>query len=423
MSSKSQKKIAFIIQRYGRDINGGAEAHCRLIAEKLSHQHNVTILTTCAIDYTTWKQEYPQGTSKENNITIIRFTNEQRGSRSELRYIRHKLTQRSWYHYIARLLGLFSFLNSRFSSFRVSKDDNLQWLKKQGPYSPELVRHLQTYSNHYDAFIFFSCLYYTTAVGVQQNSSKSILVPTLHNEKASYYPVYKSVMNAPEWILYNSLSEKKLAEKIFNISHKKNLVAGVGIELPTFTENIDILSKYKITAPYIIYIGRVEKNKGCAQLISFFKKFKNQYNYPLLLVIVGKSFMKLPEDKNIINTGFISDEDKQQLLLQSQLLVMPSKYESLSMVVLESFYYSKPVIVNEHCEVLKNQVELSNAGFYYKNFPEFAQHLHALLNNEDLSAAKGANGKKFVSENYSWEAILNKYNSALSDIASISPEV
>jgi len=416
-SAIAKKNLALIIQRYGPEINGGAEVLCRLLAERLSHQYNVTILTTCAKDYTTWKQEYSEGTSKSNNILIIRFKNKERGTRSELRYIRHKVSNRLWFHYISRLLGLYKMFSQKFSSFNASAMDNLQWLEKQGPYCPELISHIQNRSNNYDAFIFFSALYYPTAMGVQQHPSRSILVPTLHDEKASYYPVYKTVMSAPEWIIYNSLSEKNLAERVFHIGNKKHVIAGVGVEMPDLEADTSILSKYKITTQYIIYIGRIEKNKGCGQLISFFKKYKRQYNAPLVLVMVGKAFMKLPDDNSIIYTGFISDDDKNQLLLQSKLLVMPSKYESLSMVVLESFFLNKPVIVNEYCEVLKNHVELSDGGFYYKNYHDFARYLYLLLTDAEMLASKGNSGKRYVSENYSWESILCKYNRCIEDIA------
>lgn len=54
------KKIAFVVQRYGLDVNGGAEYHCRLIAERMTKYFDVEVLTTCAIDYMTWKMNMLQ---------------------------------------------------------------------------------------------------------------------------------------------------------------------------------------------------------------------------------------------------------------------------------------------------------------------------------------------------------------------------
>lgn len=49
----SKENIAFVVVRYGLNINGGAEYHCRMLAERLTNDYNVEVLTTCVDNYRT----------------------------------------------------------------------------------------------------------------------------------------------------------------------------------------------------------------------------------------------------------------------------------------------------------------------------------------------------------------------------------
>ena len=49
------KKIAIVVQRYGLEVNGGAELHARLLAEELNKSNLVEVFTTCALDYDLWE--------------------------------------------------------------------------------------------------------------------------------------------------------------------------------------------------------------------------------------------------------------------------------------------------------------------------------------------------------------------------------
>jgi glycosyltransferase involved in cell wall biosynthesis len=407
----SKKNIAIVVQRYGKEIHGGAETHCRVLAQQLNKQHTVTILTTVAKEYSNWEPYYTEGASIEDEINIRRFTNKPKGTRSSLRYSRHKITNRLWYHYVAKAIGLNSWLRKTTAWYNPSAKDHINWLEAQGPASPDLLKYIEANKNSYDVFIFFSHLYYPTALGVQLVKDKSILIPTVHDEKASYYPIYKTVMQSPAWIAYNSAAEKQLAEKIYSVQDKKNMITGVGIELPNLPADKSVLSKYNIKAAYLVYIGRIEEGKGCKELISYFTEFKKNYAHPLQLVMIGKSYMTVKPEPDIIYTGFVDDTEKLQLLLQSTLLIVPSKFESLSMVLLEAMYYKKPVLVNQQCEVLHQHIVDSNGGFSYVGWDDF---------NIKLGIEMGEHGSAYVHRNYSWQTILNKFNLLIADLTANS---
>jgi hypothetical protein len=69
----TQLRVAFVVQRYGLEVNGGSEALCRMIAERMARFHNVEVLTTRAVDYVTWQDEYPEGIEEVNGIRVRRF--------------------------------------------------------------------------------------------------------------------------------------------------------------------------------------------------------------------------------------------------------------------------------------------------------------------------------------------------------------
>ena len=65
-----------------------------------------------------------------------------------------------------------------------SADDELEWLKRQGPWCPALIEHLERRHATYDALIFFTYLYAPTVLGLRVDPRRSILVPTAHDEPA-----------------------------------------------------------------------------------------------------------------------------------------------------------------------------------------------------------------------------------------------
>ena len=186
-------------------------------------------------------------------------------------------------------------------------------------------------------------------------------------------------------------------------------IVGVGTEVPPEYSTDDFREKYDIQDEYIIYIGRIDENKGCDELFDFFIRYKQERDSPVKLILVGSTKLKIPSHPDVVYLGFVSEEDKFAALNGAEVLVMPSFYESLSMVTLEAWAMQKPVLANARCDVLKGQCLRSNAGLFYESYEEFREGMDLLMGSAPLRDAMGKNGKMYFTENYTWEVIENKY--------------
>ena len=378
-------KIAFVIQRYGLEVNGGAELLCRLIAEHLSKHFDIDIITTCAKDYMTWRNEYAPGKDEINRVTVWRFPVDE--ERDPIKFGEY---------------------NDRIFEIRHKRVNELKWMSLQGPKSTKLLDFIKLNKNNYNYFIFVTYIYYTTFNGLPLVKDKAILIPNAHNEPYIYLSIFRSLFRSPKAIIYNTLEEKLFVTSKFKNCNITNDIIGVGIDPPPIIEPEDFKQKYNINN-FIIYVGRIDGSKGCQELFEYFQRYKKETKSEIKLVLLGKNVMKIPEDPDIIHLGFVSEQDKFNGIKAAELMIMPSRYESLSMAIMEAWICNKAVLVNGNCDVLREQCRKSNGGLYYNNYKTFRDSLNRLLRDSPLSAQMGTNGRRYVEKNYSWSNIENKY--------------
>jgi len=411
-----KKKIAIIVQRYGHQVNGGAETHARMIAERLNVKYDVTVLTSRALNYQTWEPELPEGECFENGIRIIRFNHPPKGSTKKLHQFNRKIRGRHLKQKFFRFIGEPKWFEVLFPQVKVTKKDYQSWLELQGPTMRELTQYLIDNKKEYVAYIFMTYLYYPTAFGVQAVPEKSILIPTMHDEPPAYFGLFQKVMSAPSWIFFNTKAEQEFSEKLFNIKSNNKAIVAVGIDAINKDIDPSVKEKFGINKPYLIYVGRIDKAKGCDMLYQYFQDFLKEQQPNLELVMVGKNMMGIDDCASTIFTGFVTDEEKQQLMKQAQALIIPSKYESLSLVLLESFACKVPVIANGECQVLKDHIELSGGGWAYEDYTEFKKAVLALLSDHEDVEEKRKLGYEYVTCNYTWEKVMEKFDYAIQDI-------
>ncbi len=383
-------KLGFVVQRYGLEIDGGAELHCRWVVEHLKKFCDVEVLTTQAYDYITWRNHYLEDEAKINGVTVRRFP-----------VIRTRDPER------------FGRIQNHILNNEHTFEDELRWLEEEGPLAPALVDYIKENANDYDYFVFFSYRYYHSYWGIHALPQKSILVPTAERDSIIHLSLFKDLFRKPRAFIYNSVEERNMINTISQNQDILGDVVGVGTEIPAEFSAENFRQKYDVDGDYVIYIGRIDHNKGCGQLFQFFQRFKQEETTDVKLVLIGNNKINILDHPDIRHLGFLSEKDKFSGLDGALMLMMPSFYESLSMVTLEAWALGKPVLANAQCEVLKGQCQRSNAGLYYVNYPEFREAFRLLLGLPKLREVMGKKGKKYFQDHYVWDVIENKYLSIL----------
>jgi glycosyltransferase involved in cell wall biosynthesis len=378
--------VAVVVQRYGAEINGGAELHARYIAERLSRHAKVQVFTTCARDYITWKNEYAPGDDTVNGVRVVRFP------------VGHPRDPRAFGRQSELVFGQTH-----------SIADELAWLDAEGPASPALVRHVAKSAASIDWFLFFSYRYYHAYHGARAVPAKAVLVPTAERDPAVGVEIFSPLFRGVRALMYNSLEERAMIQAIAKNDDVPGTVVGVGSEIPDHPQAGRFRRKYNMRRPFAIYIGRIDENKGCRQLFSHFQQYAAAHPRGLDLVLVGNPVIPVPDHPRITHLGFVPDQDKFDALAAADALIMPSFYESLSMVALEAWALGKPVLVNGRCDVLKGQTLRSNGGLYYESAEEFSEGLYTLEAAGPVNAILGRNGRDYFKRNYAWPVIERKY--------------
>ncbi|HEV3214709.1 MAG TPA: glycosyltransferase [Vicinamibacterales bacterium] len=381
-------KLAIVVQRYGPDISGGAELHARYVAEHLAPHVQVAVLTTCARDYVTWHDEYPAGIETINGIAVHRFPVDRE-----------------------RDVKLFATRSDRVFENEHSYLDEVKWIDAEGPTSSALIGHIKANRASYDYFIFFSYRYYHAYHGARAVSDKAILVPTAERDHAIGLSIFHPIFRGVRAVMYNSPEERRMIQAAANNQEVPGVVVGIGSEIPPRAQlQADrFRQKYGITGRFALYVGRIDQNKGCKELFTYFLQALPALPNGLGLVLIGKEVLPIPSHPRITHLGFLGDADKFDALAGADLLIMPSYYESLSMVALEAWALGKPVLANGKCEVLRGQCIRSRAGLYYESQAEFVETLRAIADSRTLNTALGTNGRLFFDRHYSWRVIERTY--------------
>jgi glycosyltransferase involved in cell wall biosynthesis len=388
-------KILVVVQRYGDDVAGGSEAAARSVAQRLAARgHTVEVLTSRARSYRDWADHYDAGTTVEHGVAVHRLS--VRGPRRE---------------------DVFAAIHGRVlarpdAPAFVQRD----WLRLQGPDLPELASWLRSNAERFDVSVFFTYLYPTTAFGlpIAAERSPTVLVPTAHEEPMFDLRVFDPLFRAADGFVFLTPEERQLVAERFRFDPAGDVV-GLGIDSPVpgadprrFRNRFGLDDR-----PYVVFLGRIDPGKGSDELHRYFVEARRRATFDASLVVMGDPVTQLPPHPDVVITGFVDEQTKQDALAGASVLVQPSYFESFSLALCEGWAAGVPALVQGRCAVLAGQSARSGGGVAYRGYAEFAESLRRLLDDRALRAQMGERGRQYVDRHYRWDTVIEGYESVL----------
>lgn len=390
------RSIALVVQRYGADLVGGSETLAREYAERLlGRGFEVTVFTTTARDYVTWRSEYPAGDGMEHGVVVKRFPPERE-----------------------RDLVAFNALAEPMYGHATTAADERRFLEAQGPFVPGLIEGLKAAVSQYEAILFFTYLYYPSVEGIRAAGSKAVFIPTAHDEPPLRFAVFKEVFEGVRSYAFCSTPEARLVASRFNLENISQEVVGIGVEPPQTPDVEEFRILRGIERPYVLYAGRIDAGKGCDEMLRFYEQAQAEIMGCPDLFLIGKLAMDLPNVPRLRHLGFVSEADKFAAMAGAQALICPSPYESLSITLLEAMSLGTPVLASSRSDVLVDHCLKSHAGLAYAGAEEFTESLRLMVLDESLRRSLGANGRRYALSEFSWDRVLDRLVKQI-DVASM----
>lgn len=411
-------KFAFITPRYGAEIGGGPEHACRLLAEQVSERHDVEVLTTCARDPLTWKNDYPEGSDRMRGVLVRRFAVSQTHDEAAFRQ-----------------------LSDRLSDPTHGRADELEWVRRLGPSSTGLLDYLKRQHRGYDALLFFSLYHPTTVQGLSTAPDRSIVFPYLRLDAALRCGLWGDLLRSARAIGYISASERKLAQEYLQVRGAADEVVGVGIDAPpqqtyprhqqdpadapagdeemsgaVAEEDASYLSgrgvpfrrRHRLYGAFALYGGRIEPDNGCEEMLEYFDGYAAA-DGDTSLVLMGVKMMKVPDEPYIRMAGVLPDRERMVAYEAADVTLAPASDDLLALPLLESLAVGTPVLASARNEAAVEHCRRANAGLYYANRDEFVDGLRMLMTNTRLREKLGENGRQYIRQHYRWDAVMSRF--------------
>ena len=412
-------RFAFVTPRYGADIISGAEHACRLFAQQVSERHDVEVLTTCGVHPDTWKNEYAEGLDRIRGVVVRRFAVSQN------------------HDPVA-----FSQLSARLFTDAHTRADELEWVRRLGPWSPGLIDHLTRHHRSYDALVFFSLWHPTTVHGLQIAPDRSVLFPYLQLRPALRFSLWNDVLSSARGVGYVSAAERRLAHGYLHVTPHAEELVGIGIDPPPqqayprhqqdpadtlvaddeeaqeaapsddsylSARGVPFRRRHRLYGSFALYGGRIDGENGCEEMLEYFDSYA-QTAADAALVLMGVKMMKLPDEPYMRMPGVLPDRERMVAYEAADLTIAPASDDLLAQPLLESLAVGTPVLANAANAAAVEHCRRANGGLFYANRDEFTEAMRTVMSNTRLRQALGENGRRYVQQNYRWETVLGRFD-------------
>jgi len=221
--------------------------------------------------------------------------------------------------------------------------------------------------------------------------------------------------------------------KCMGMSEEKIAIIPNGIDLSEYAElppkgafkkKFNIPEDKKI----ILYLGRIHKIKGIDFLIRACAYLKNKMSFKnTILIIAGPDDGYLSEIKYLAQASDVSNSilfvgplygaDKLAAYVDSEVYVLPSRYETFPMTILEAYACGKPIVASR-VGGLKDLVIDGETGLLFElgNVKQLARSIFNLLNSNDVAKEMGLKGKNFVRENFTIEKVVERLEKVYEEV-------
>jgi glycosyltransferase involved in cell wall biosynthesis len=384
-------RIAFVVQRYGEEVAGGAEALCRSTAHALAARGDaVEVYTTTARDYLTWAPHYPTGTAADGPVVVHRFPADppDPGRSSDL----------------TRLLSLGG---GDASTERA-------WARAQGPVAPGMLQALSTARARHEAVALWTYLYATTQLAMPLAPERTVLVPLAHDEPMVRFALSRGLFRMAAGLAFMTAEERRLVDDLHGLRGRPEEIVGAGLDPAPPGDGARVRAALGLPARFALYLGRVDPAKGLDALLRAHDEYRSQGG-ELGLVLAGRptGAMSIPVWAHV--TGFVDAATHADLLDACEVVVLPSPYESLSLVALEAWQARRPTLATGRSDVLAGQTARSGGGLLYLDGPSYARQLTRLAADARLRERLGTRGTEWVGD-HTWDACARRWRSLLARV-------